>query len=206
MRRMRSERATNQSARAESERGDGPHESGLCFHRFSGDPRDKPRRHLLRSGARCGGRGGVGARARSGPRARSRSRATGSRSGSASSATRPRSRAASTSSSSCSLASSARRSRRTCLGHGPDDQLRSAASTRTRCSRSGRGAISVPDPTRSAFDDALRPRRRQPARPRRVPAPALRHAGLAGGGDPGATAPEHVRSASCGLIAGYFGG
>ena len=66
---------------------------------------------------------------------------------------------------------------------GPNDHVPERASTRRRCCPVGPWThVSTPDSGRRD-DDLLRPRRRRHARPRRVPAPALRRAGLARGRD-----------------------
>ena len=105
-------------------------------------------------------------------RSRSRPAATGSRSGAGSGATRSRSAAASRSSSCSSPRSSARRSQRT-----SSVTARTTISTR-RDDRSARRSVrgSHVSNGRPAGDHLPAPRRRQHARPRRVPAPALRRA------------------------------
>ena len=132
--------------------------------------------------------GGVARRRRRAPRRRARSSrasrraATGRASGSGSSATSSRSRAASSSSSSSSSPSPARRSPSKLLGHGPNepflvsggldaDQLPAGPWTHVE-------KLTEDGARRRA---AVRPRLGLDARARRVPAAALRRAGVARG-------------------------
>ena len=122
--------------------------------------------------------------------------ATGSRSGAASSATRSRSPAGSSSSSSFLVAFIGAPIAAHILGHGPNDLFAGGARPEDAAAGrpAGRTSRRRPYVGRAGHfrTTLLRPRRRRPARPRRVPAPALRRADLARGRDR-RDAAEHDR-------------